>query len=777
MRRVITLLCLMLGIGCKMLAMNGTGTAEDPYQISTADELYEFASIVNGSHASIEANVAACAVIMNDIVINENVLDSVGNLRSDGSFRSWTIIDRFEGVLDGKNHVIRGLYVSGADKAGFIMHMVGAEVRNLGFEDSYLTSESGRCGGICGHSRASSTIRNCYYIGSLNCGGREVGGICSLCNASSVINCFSIYKISSAGKIDGICSVREDAEIDNCYSMPFTEAVGSKKRVSFENGEVAYKLQDGQTEHVWGQKIGVDKHPVFGGDTVYASFPCSKYFANDLISDTLQHVFDHCVCKECGFIDTTCFINDWFEIYTVDDLYEFARIVNDGHPMLNARLMNDIVLNEGHQFTVTWYEVRDRRYQDCTVPWPGGDSLTWIVNGFIDSYSGIFDGQNHVIRGLCGALEGGGFIEYMVGGELRNVGIEDIFLYSCISAAFVRSATNTKFSNCYVSGNVLSSQDAASLASYSHSCSFEGCYNMAKIVGYDWGSGITCAQDDNVSVNRCWNAGDVIALNVASGLVTFYSSTWEQDTCFISNSYNLGEIEGTGKGGGVGIATYLSNNGVMSDVIYVDNCYNVGVLAGMGVDPIAYDCNDGRFIYLSNCYYLDSCVAKGRFFEPYPGSVDVHAMSAEQFANGEVCYRLNKGVTDGTQPFYQNLNEVRVRPVPMRPAPVTVDPYPVLDNTHLTVYTDGDTYFNYKTNVGIEQTSDDLSNPLVYVVDRTIYVCNVEGRVLLSDMNGRILFSQKVQKEGTSSCAEIPVRDAGAYLLVVNGAPCKVVAR
>ena len=496
-----------------------------------------------------------------------------------------------------------------------------------------------------------------------------------------------------------------------------------------------------------------------------------------MISDTLQHVFDHCVCKECGFIDTTCFINDWFEIYTVDDLYEFARIVNDGHPMLTAQLMNDIVLNEGHQFTVTWEDVCGKRYQDCTVPWPGGDSLTWIVNGFIGSYSGIFDGQNHVIRGLCGALEGGGFIEYMVGGELRNVGIEDIFLYSCRSAAFVKSATNTKFSNCYVSGNVLSSQDAASLASYSHSCSFEGCYNMAKIVGYDWGSGITCAKDDNVSVNRCWNAGDVIALNVASGLVTFYSSTWEQDTCFISNSYNLGEIETTGKGGGVGIATYLSNNGVMSDAIYVDNCYNAGIVAGTFVDPIAYDCNDGRFIYLSNCYYLDSCVAKGSFFEPYPSSIDVHAMSAEQFANGEVCYRLNKGVTDGTQPFYQNLNEVRVRPVPMRPAPVTVDPYPVLDNTHLTVYTDGDTYFNYKTNVGVEQTSDDLSNPLVYVVDRTIYVCNVEGRVLLSDMNGRILFSQKVQKEGTSSCAEIPVRDAGVYLLVVNGAPCKVVAR
>ena len=89
MRRVITLLCLVLGIGCKMLAMNGTGTAEDPYQISTADDLYEFADIVSGLHKSIDPNFNAHAVLMNDITINENVLDEEGNLNDKGDFREW----------------------------------------------------------------------------------------------------------------------------------------------------------------------------------------------------------------------------------------------------------------------------------------------------------------------------------------------------------------------------------------------------------------------------------------------------------------------------------------------------------------------------------------------------------------------------------------------------------------------------------------------------------------------------------------------------------------
>lgn len=56
---------------------NGDGTANNPYQISSAAELYWFAGLVNGGE-----NTAACAVLTNDITINEGVLDAGGTTLS-----------------------------------------------------------------------------------------------------------------------------------------------------------------------------------------------------------------------------------------------------------------------------------------------------------------------------------------------------------------------------------------------------------------------------------------------------------------------------------------------------------------------------------------------------------------------------------------------------------------------------------------------------------------------------------------------------------------------
>lgn len=63
------------------------------------------------------------------------------------------------------------------------------------------------------------------------------------------------------------------------------------------------------------------------------------------------------------------------------------------------------------------------------------------------------------------------------------------------------------------------------------------------------------------------------------------------------------------------------------------------------------------------------------------------AKTAGEFKSGEEAYLLNREVTDGTQVWYQNIDNGK-----------TPDDYPVLDNTHGTVYrlSDG-TYSNYDT--------------------------------------------------------------------------------
>lgn len=93
----------------------GNGTAEKPYQITTAAELYWFAGLVKGTLTDgTGQNTAACAKLMNDIRINENVLDEYGKLNN-GSFEQWTPIGgadyAYEGTFDGQNHTISGLYI------------------------------------------------------------------------------------------------------------------------------------------------------------------------------------------------------------------------------------------------------------------------------------------------------------------------------------------------------------------------------------------------------------------------------------------------------------------------------------------------------------------------------------------------------------------------------------------------------------------------------------------------------------------------------------------
>ena len=65
---------------------------------------------------------------------------------------------------------------------------------------------------------------------------------------------------------------------------------------------------------------------------------------------------------------------------------------------------------------------------------------------------------------------------------------------------------------------------------------------------------------------------------------------------------------------------------------------------------------------ITHCYYLAS------------NEVSNGGKTAEQFEGGAVCYLLNGGMTDGTQTWYQNIDNG------------SNDAYPVIDNTHGTVY-------------------------------------------------------------------------------------------
>ena len=111
----------------------GAGTQENPYQISTADELRWFAGLVNGTlTGGTDKNNAACAVLTTNI---------------DLSGVAWTPIgsesNRYTGTFDGAGHTISNLKVdnSSADYQGFVGYLEsGGAIQNLTLDETSALS-------------------------------------------------------------------------------------------------------------------------------------------------------------------------------------------------------------------------------------------------------------------------------------------------------------------------------------------------------------------------------------------------------------------------------------------------------------------------------------------------------------------------------------------------------------------------------------------------------------------------------------------------------------
>lgn len=293
---------------------NGDGSADNPYQIGTAGELYWFAGLVNGDASvctgGVSQNKSANAVLTANITVNKDVLNANGQPNGEGdAFRKWTPIGQsfskaYSGTFDGQGHTISGLWHWwSTDYIGLFGNNEGT-IKNLGVVDSYLSGHE-NVGGVCGKNGGSLT--NCYntgpiygvnYIGGVcgmnsgsltNCyntgnvrGYETVGGVCGGTNGGSFTNCYNTGNVQGNKNVGGVCG-RNDGNhpnFTNCYYLTgtadcgigntediegFTKAVASTQ---FTSGEVCHLLNSGKAfgSQAWGQQLGTDNYPVLGSE-------------------------------------------------------------------------------------------------------------------------------------------------------------------------------------------------------------------------------------------------------------------------------------------------------------------------------------------------------------------------------------------------------------------------------------------------------------------------------------------------------------------------------
>ena len=219
----------------------GSGSPTDPYKISSKEELYWFAGLVNGDESviseDIPQNTGACAVLTENITINENVLDENGSLNGNGSgLEQWPPIGSYGirgekayiGTFDGNGHTISGLYVDSDAQYVGLFGCVGTngKIQNVGVVDSYISATGDKVcvGGVCGYN-VGGAIENCYNTGTITATAQatgiysSVGGVCGF-SFWNIFNCYNTGKVSVTGDrawVGGVSGFN-GKDIKNCYN-------------------------------------------------------------------------------------------------------------------------------------------------------------------------------------------------------------------------------------------------------------------------------------------------------------------------------------------------------------------------------------------------------------------------------------------------------------------------------------------------------------------------------------------------------------------------------
>ncbi len=194
------------------------------YEISTADELYAFAAAVNGGNRAINGKLTA------NIVVNQNVLTSDGDLNGDGSdFRAWIPIDNstsygYNGTFDGGEHTVSSLYFNNINTKylGLFGNVASSgKVANVGVIDTYFNGYS-YIGGVVGKNYG--TVSGCYntstVMGSMNGGGfntsNYIGGVVGY-NSGTVSDCYNNGSVSGIDNIGGVVG-DNSGTVSDCYN-------------------------------------------------------------------------------------------------------------------------------------------------------------------------------------------------------------------------------------------------------------------------------------------------------------------------------------------------------------------------------------------------------------------------------------------------------------------------------------------------------------------------------------------------------------------------------
>ena len=305
----------------------------------------------------------------------------------------------FKKAFNGDYHKIKGVHISSPESkyVGFFGCANGATIENLIITDSYIggmqyvggicgqaeytniyncgnegyvSASQSFVGGICGCEPMAvgiespiTSINNCYNTGEIT-GDSFVGGIVGNSFYFKVNNCFNTGTVFGTGSYESPIAPAYSGNISNCYYLATEETDDSdattyKTAEQFASGEVAYLLQKGNTEQVWGQDNNRDGTiPTFDTTTLYKAVKIG-----DTGNFSVSNIGDTNGDREVDVTDYQALVNtalagehDQIESASYDDIIKYDLDGNGYLNVIDASIMERVL--SGHT-VVDVYAVGD----------------------------------------------------------------------------------------------------------------------------------------------------------------------------------------------------------------------------------------------------------------------------------------------------------------------------------------------------------------------------------------------------------------------------------
>ena len=716
----------------------GAGTQEDPYQISTTDELFWFAGLVNGTLTDgTTKNTAACAKLTTDITIPEGYI--------------WTPIGSesapYTGTFDGADYNIDNLVVNNSSAVfqGFVGYLgTGGSIKNLtlgtncsvtgrssvggicGYNNGIITdcANSGavsgsnyRVGGICGYN--NGTITDCANSGAVSGSNDWVGGVCG-CNASSgtITDCANNGAVEGGEYYtSGICGCNYGTITDcaNNGKVDGNRSVGGVCGCNASSGAITDCANSGAvTGRMWvGSVCGDNLGTIIDGywleGTANAGIGNNR--GNGIaISKTADEFASGEVCWLLNGESDEAPV--WFQtlgaegdaVPVLDQTHGtvYAKVwcpgkteyANEGPAISNATHTDSNHDGVCEYCGQTLVELKEPALTGGVYQIGSAGELFWfsaLVNGYLTgtqntAANAVLTADITLVQTLPWTPIGSESNPYTgtfdgQGHTISGMTIENATGYSGLFGNV--TGTVRDFT---VDGTITINTTATDLKVGGA----VGCLGTTSTAGTV--SGVTSKVNITVTSGKGHIGGVVGSMmgdhepKVENCLYTGNIKYSADADCVagvvayirsghILNCANRGTVSVNGTGGVGGILGYGNNK-----EIYIRSCYSTGNVTGSGtgtVGAIVGNNKNNQFLELTNCCYLTGSADKGQ------GQLDTDAagtvvMSAGEFKSGAVCWLLN-GSTGENVSWYQTLGQ---------------DELPVLDNTHGTVYQNGSSYSN-----------------------------------------------------------------------------------